>query len=121
VLVDHCWGNTPTGKFLRLNIEDIVLQSGLYGPLWDQNYNMYASWCQTDTWIFQVCKFYADHHITIDVAHACLLIYYGCGGAIVGQPVGYHPGISREEWLAEQMELLAVESSQCKVYTQERI
>jgi hypothetical protein len=39
----------------------------------------------------------------------------------VGQPVGYHPGTSREERLAEQMELLAVESSQCKVYTQERI
>ena len=72
MLVDHCWRNTPTGQFLRLNIEDIVLESGLYGPLWDQNYNMYASWCQTDTWIFQVCKFNADHHITIDVAHACL-------------------------------------------------
>ena len=72
MLVDHCWRNTPTGQFLRLNIEDIVLESGLYGPLWDQNYNMYASWCQTDTWIFQVCKFNADHHITIDVAHSCL-------------------------------------------------
>ena len=72
MLVDHCWRNTPTGQFLRLNIEDIVLESGLYGPLWDQNYNMYSSWCQTDTWIFQVCNFNADHHITIDVAHACL-------------------------------------------------
>jgi len=69
MLVDHCWRNTPTRKFLRLNIEDIVLESGLYGPLWDQNYKMYSSWCQTDTWIFQVCKFNADHHITsIDVA-----------------------------------------------------
>ena len=43
----HCQGNsrtnmmvgkfnrqTPTGKFLNLCIEDLVLEAGLYGPLW---------------------------------------------------------------------------------------
>ena len=45
----------------------------------------------------------------------------GVGGAIVGQPVGYPPGASGKERLAGQGELLAVESSQCKVYSQERV
>jgi hypothetical protein len=38
-----------------------------------------------------------------------------------GQPVGYPPGASGKERLARQGELLAVESSQCKVYSQERV
>ena len=36
-LLEHCQKITPTGKFMQLNMEHLVLKTGMYGPLWQMN------------------------------------------------------------------------------------
>ena len=51
-LLEHCARNTPTGKFMQLNIEHLVLEAGLYGTLWTMPIEQIANWCDTRSWIF---------------------------------------------------------------------
>ena len=36
-LVEQMTHDTPLGKIIRINIEDLVMDSGVYGLLWDMN------------------------------------------------------------------------------------
>ena len=36
-MVEQLQYNMPLGKILRINIEDVVVESGLYGPIWDMD------------------------------------------------------------------------------------
>ena len=44
MMVDQCNRQTPTGKFLNLCVEDLVLEAGLYGPLWEMPIKKIAAW-----------------------------------------------------------------------------
>ena len=36
-LIEQLAHNTPLGEIIRINIEDIVTEAGLYGSLWKMN------------------------------------------------------------------------------------
>ena len=44
LLVNQCWQRTPTRHLLHTCIEDMVLETGLYGLLWHQNFPAYSQW-----------------------------------------------------------------------------
>eukprot|EP00979_Chaetoceros_neogracilis_P016291 scaffold7605_cov133-Chaetoceros_neogracile.AAC.1 len=43
MMTHHCWSNTPTGVLLQMCIEDLALDSGLYGLLWNQEFK-FSQW-----------------------------------------------------------------------------
>ena len=48
-LLEHCLNESPTGKFMKLNIEHLVMETGLYGSLWQLSPNQYSKWCTKST------------------------------------------------------------------------
>ena len=39
ILVEHAFRDTPLGKHIRVCIEDIVIDAGLYGLIWDMKFS----------------------------------------------------------------------------------
>ena len=72
LLLDHCLRDTPTGKQLQICIEDLVLEIGMYGPLWNQRFNTYKRWISSHSWIYHVCSYNNDNEIKLSVDHTQL-------------------------------------------------
>ena len=72
-LLKHCYRNNPTGKLMQLNIEHLVLETGMYGPLWKMKVDDLAKWCDTRSWIFHTVQFNHDTNIDINISHTQLL------------------------------------------------
>ena len=70
LLVNQCWQKTPTRHLLHTCIEDMVLDTGLYGLLWHQNFPAYSSWTSQHSWIYHVCAFNYAHEIRLNIEHA---------------------------------------------------
>ena len=70
LLVNQCWQKTPTRHLLHTCIEDMVLETGLYGLLWHQKFLAYSSWTSQHAWIYHVCEFNYTHEIRLNIAHA---------------------------------------------------
>ena len=68
MMIHHCWFNTPTGVLLQMCIEDLALDSGLYGLLWNQEFK-FSQWTVKRSIIFHACKFNHKHEIVIGVKH----------------------------------------------------
>ena len=64
--------NTPLGKIIRINIEDLVLDSGLYGLLWDMNTDDIQSYVSTHSWILAAILYNFNHDIKLNVSHDTL-------------------------------------------------
>ena len=71
-LLEHCYNNTPTGKFLKLNISQLVLETGLHGSLWNMDPNIVSKWCDTNSWIFQTIQFNHQNDIKLQINHTTL-------------------------------------------------
>ena len=48
----------------------MVLETGLYGLLWHQNFPAYSSWTSQHSWIYHVCEFNYAHEIRLNIEHA---------------------------------------------------
>ena len=68
-LLDHCHNDTPTGKFMKMHLEHLVMESGLYGTIWTMPHKQLTKWCTKSTWIFHTCKFQADNEIVLNIEH----------------------------------------------------
>ena len=44
--------NTPLGKIIRVNIEDIVVESGLFGHIWDMDMGYLKQYVSHHSWMF---------------------------------------------------------------------
>ena len=71
-LVEQMAHNTPLGKIIRVNIEDLTLDSGLYGRLWDMNTKDMQSYVSTHSWIFAAILYNFNHDIKLNVSHDTL-------------------------------------------------
>ena len=70
LLVNQCWQRTPTRHLLHTCIEDMVLENGLYGLLWHQNFPAYSHWTSQHSWIYHVCEFNYTNEIRLNIDHA---------------------------------------------------
>lgn len=68
-LLNHSLHATPTSHLLTVNIEHLILESGLYGPIWDAHIPTVKKWCATDTWIYHTLAFNHQHHIHLNLPH----------------------------------------------------
>ena len=70
LLVNQCWQKTPTRHLLHTCIEDMDLETGLYGLLWHQNFPAYSRWTSQHAWIYRVCELNYTHEIRLNISHA---------------------------------------------------
>ena len=68
-LINYSLKNTPTGYLMKMNVEHLILEAGLYGTLWTMDMNKLAKYCTTSTWIFQTLKFNFDNDIELSLPH----------------------------------------------------
>ena len=72
-LVEHCCRQTPTGMQIHLCIEDLILEAGYFGLLWQMPFQIFANWVSTHSWVFSVCEYNFANEITLNTDHAKLL------------------------------------------------
>ena len=81
----HCQGSTRTaliveaihrkttaGFFLLLCIEDVVLDAGQYGSLWDVKFKEVSQYIQAHSLIFHMWEYNTTHNINISLQHTTL-------------------------------------------------
>ena len=71
-LVEHVLRQTPTGKQILICIEDMVLDAGMYGLLWNMPFDKYSKWVEQSSWIYAICEYNHTHHISIQCPHPTL-------------------------------------------------
>ena len=70
-MVEHVVRRTPAGIQIIMCIEDLVLDIGYYGRLWDMPFATYSKYVSQHLWIYAICSKYAyDHGIEINFDHA---------------------------------------------------
>ena len=63
MVVEQINRKTPTGMFLLQYIEDIVLDAGLYGPLWNLPFGHISKYTSTHSLIFHTFQCNYENHI----------------------------------------------------------
>ena len=72
-LVEHCCRRTPTGIQIHLCIEDLVLEAGYFGLLWQMPFSTYSCWTSPHSWVYSICDYNQANDITLNTDHAKLL------------------------------------------------
>ena len=71
-LVEHMLRKTPTGSQILMCVEDLALDAGLYGLLWDMPFHTYSVWVEKHSWIDSIVEYAYDHNIRINCKHSTL-------------------------------------------------
>ena len=71
-LIEQVVRKTPTGSQIIMCIEDLVLDTGMYGRLWDMPFEDYCKYVPKHSWIFAICEYIFKHNIEINCDHATL-------------------------------------------------
>ena len=72
LLIDYCARDTPTGKKIWICIEDLVLETGLFGLLWEMPFPTIHAWISHHSWIYSVCEYNYENKIKISPEHTQL-------------------------------------------------
>ena len=72
LVVEHVYRKTPTGYFLLMCIEDLALETGLYGPIWEMDFNKVSRYIQTHSLIYSMWEYNSQHDIVISTKHGAL-------------------------------------------------
>ena len=68
-VVEQLKHNTPLGKIIRVNIEDIVVESGLYGHIWDMDMGFLQKYVSHHSWMFHTLLYNHQHNIKLSCPH----------------------------------------------------
>ena len=66
---------TLLGKIINTNIEDLVRDAGLHGPVWDMDVSLIYKYVDKHSWLYASVEYNAAHDIQISVKHECLKKY----------------------------------------------
>jgi len=72
VLVEHVFRNTPLGNGIRVCIEDIVIDAGLYGLIWKMKFYEIKKYIEGHSWVFAILEYNNKHKIALNVDHGVL-------------------------------------------------
>ena len=72
LIVEAIHRKTPAGFFLLLCVEDVVLDAGQYGSLWDAKFTDVKKYIQTHSLIFHMWEYNTTHSIQISLKHTAL-------------------------------------------------
>ena len=68
-MLDQCNRQTPTENFWNLCIDDLVLEVGLYGPLWYIPIKKIPAWVSKHSLVYHACIYNDDNNIIISIPH----------------------------------------------------
>ena len=64
-MVDHLWQQTPTGYFIKSNVESFKLEVGVSGPIFERTAGI--NWVNTsNSWVFETWKFCQQERISFN-------------------------------------------------------
>ena len=69
MLVEQVFKKTTTGQLLLTCIEDLVLESGLYGSLWKMPFPQVSKYVMQHSLIYDIWKYNVKYNILISTAH----------------------------------------------------
>ena len=69
MVIEQVNRRTPAGMFLLQCIEDLVLDAGLYGTLWDMPFPQISKYIQTHSLIYHTCQYNSQKGIRITAKH----------------------------------------------------
>ena len=69
MVVEHLYRKTPTGYFLLMIIEDVVLETGLYGSLWQMRFETISKYIQNHSLIYSMLEYITAQDIIISTKH----------------------------------------------------
>ena len=69
LLVEQTCKETTTGKLLRTCIEDLVLEAGWYGSLWQMPFDVVSKYISQHSLIFDIWRYNYEHKIIISTNH----------------------------------------------------
>ena len=69
LVVEHVHRKTPVGFFLLMCIEDLVLEAGLYGTLWNMEFDTVSQYVQNHSLIYSMWEYNHEQDIIISTKH----------------------------------------------------
>ena len=69
LLIEHCARDTPTRKQIRICIDDLVLEAGLFGPIWEMPFPTIRKWILRHSWIYSMLEYNYENEIKISPEH----------------------------------------------------
>ena len=69
MIVEQVHRRTTIGNYILQNIEDMVLETGLYAPLWSMPFNIIKVYVATHSLIFHAIECNFTNDISISVTH----------------------------------------------------
>lgn len=67
--MEQVFKKTKTGNLLLSGIEDLILESGLYGLLWNIPFPQVSTYIQQYSLVYDIWKYNYHHNILISTAH----------------------------------------------------
>ena len=71
-ILDQVTHKNPLGDIFILSIDDLVVNSGLYGKLWDMLFDMIKKYVMSHSWIYATIEFNNKYNISLSVKHGVL-------------------------------------------------
>ena len=68
-LIDQVGGKSPLGDIIMCNIEDIVVDSGLFGKIWDMPFIDISKYIDKHSWVYAILAYNADNNISLNIPH----------------------------------------------------
>ena len=69
LLVEQLFRGTPLEFYMKVVIEDLVMDAGKYGLLWDTPFPIITKYIDNHSWVFAVLEYNHLHNITITSKH----------------------------------------------------
>ena len=69
MILESIHRKTPTGYFLRLCLEDMILDIGQYGSIWELKFSEVSQYIQTHSLVYHMWEYNIAHDIKISLQH----------------------------------------------------
>ena len=69
VLVEQIFKKTFTGKWFLTCLEDLVLEAGLFGSIWNMPFDLVSQYVSTHSLVFDIWKYNSSNNIVISTPH----------------------------------------------------
>ena len=72
IVMEQITHKTPLCNIILINIEDLVIDAGLYGSVWTMPFNMIKKYIMNHSWLYAVLEYHFNHNIKLSVPHGTL-------------------------------------------------
>ena len=73
ILMDQLHKKTQLGHIMMGNIEDIVLEAGLFGSVWQLDTTKIGKYISKHSWLYATIAYNNEHNISLSIPHGKLV------------------------------------------------